>query len=488
MLEEHTAGEISVRRRVRFAATWLAGTRLLGQLLTLGMTVLITRLLQPADFGLYGMANLVISFLTLFEGVGLDAAIIQKQNLAVEDADRSFWLMLLINLGLYGITFALSPLLAWFFRERQLSGMIRILGLNLILVALYGVPYNLMTRELAFDQRSKAELVSGVGHSLICLIMVLAGWGVWALVYSSLATPLIMLGLIYYYQPWIPRLCSPFSGESRGLLNFGSQIMLSRLLWYAYSNSDFLIAGRLLGKEALGYYTLAFEMASLPLEKVVSMIPQIAYPTFAQVQHEEERVRHYFLKTCRLVALIVFPLFLGLFLVAEDLIRLVLTGKWAAAIGPLKILCLMSILRSLAVLGAPLTNALGRPNIALLNSLLCALILPPTFWVGARFGIQGISLAWLIAYPFLFLIITSNSIHTIRITLREYWLNLLPVIEASLFMLLVIFGLQSLFWSALTLWFRLFLTCFLGAVCYVGILWLANRSLLEELLEFIRRD
>ncbi|MEW6379745.1 MAG: lipopolysaccharide biosynthesis protein [bacterium] len=488
LLEENGAAEVSVRQKVRVAATWLAGTRLLGQLLTLGMTMAITRLLEPADFGLYGMANLVISFLTLFEGVGLDAAIIQKQDLTQEDIDRSFWLMLSINLGLYGVTIVLSPLLARFFREENLAGMIRVLGLNLILVALYGVPYNLMTRELAFDQRSKAELASGVGHSLICLSLVLAGWKVRALVYSSLATPLIMLGLIYYYRQWTPKLSNPFTGDSRGLLNFGTQIMLSRILWYAYSNSDFIIAGRVLGKEALGNYTLAFEMASLPLEKVVSMIPQIAYPTFSQVQQEEEKVRHYYLKTSRLVALIVFPLFLGLFLVAEDLILLVLTRKWAAAIGPLKVLCLMSVLRSLAVLGAPLTNALGRPGIALFNSLLCALILPPAFWLGAGYGIQGISLAWLIVYPFLFLVLTWNSIRIIRISLREYWLNLVPVIEGSLLMVLLIFGLRLWFLSALGPWFRFFLTCFFGAFGYLAFLWMANRSLLEEMWEFIRRD
>lgn len=280
--------------------------------------------------------------------------------------------------------------------------------------------------------------------------------------------------------------------------------MFSRTIWYIYSNSDFLIAGRVLGKEALGNYTLAFELASLPLEKVVSMIPQIAYPTFSQVQQDKEKVRHYFLKTSRLVALIVFPLFLGLFLVAKDLILLVLTSKWAAAINPLKTLCLMSILRSMAVLSAPLTNALGMPGIALFNSLLCALFMPAAFWVGARSGIEGISLAWLLVYPFLFLIMLWNSIRIIRISMKEYWTNLLPVMEGSLVMALLVFGLkyimgQRLFFSekwasslllfpGLGQWFRLVFTCLFGAFGYLAFLWMVHRSLLNELWGFARRD
>jgi teichuronic acid exporter len=526
LLEEQGI-DVSVGQKVRLATTWLAGTRLVSQLLTMGITLTITRLLDPADFGLFGMANLVISFLTLFEGVGLDAAIIQKQDMGEEELDRVFWLMVLINIGLYVITFLFSPLMARFFREEKLSGMIRILGINLVLASLYGVPYNLMTRDLAFDQRSKAELASGVGHSVICLILVLAGWKVWSLIYSSLATPLIMIAVIYYFSRWTPRLPrqrdsrSAATWESQRLLNFGSQIMFSRTLWYIYSNSDFLIAGRVLGKEALGNYTLAFELASLPLEKVVSLIPQIAYPTFSQVQQDEEKIRHYFLKTSRLVALIVFPLFLGIFLVAKDLILLVLTSKWAAAINPLKTLCLMSILRSMAVLSAPLTNALGRPGIALFNSCLCALFMPVAFWVGARSGIEGISLAWLLVYPFLFLIMLWNSIRIVRISMKEYWTNLLPVVEGSVVMTLLVFGLKyietvigyrlsviskdsyqmghRLFfsgkWAASLLlfpgfgpWFRLFFTCLFGAIGYLAFLWMAHRPLLNELWEFARRD
>jgi len=510
LLLEEQGIEVSVGAKVRHAATWLAGTRLVGQLMTMGITLTITRLLDPADFGLFGMANLVISFLTLFEGVGLDAAIIQRQDMGEEELDRIFWLILSINIGLYAITFLAAPLVARFFREENLSAMIRILGINVVLSALSIVPYSLMTRDLAFDQRSKAELASGVGHSVICLGMVLAGWKVWSLIYSSLATPLILIGLIYYFSRWVPRLrlsreaLSPFNRENQGLLNFGSQIMFSRTLWYIYSNSDFLIAGRVLGKEALGNYTLAFEMASLPLEKVVSLIPQIAYPAFSQVQQEEEKVRHYFLKTSRLVAMVVFPLFLGIFLVAKDLILLVLTSKWAAAINPLKTLCLMSILRSLAVLSAPLTNALGRPGIALFNSLLCTLFMPVAFWVGARFGIEGISLAWLLVYPFLFLIMLWNSIRIIRIPMKEYWSNLLPVMEGSLAMSLVVFGLKygmgrRLFlpekWAAALLlfpglgaWFRLISVCLFGAFGYLAFLWTAHRSLLDELWGFVRRD
>jgi len=536
--------------------------------MTMGITLTITRLLDPADFGLFGMANLVISFLTLFEGVGLDAAIIQKQEMEEEDLYRIFWLIISINIGLYAITFLLAPLVATFFREEKLSVMIRILGINLVLSSLSIVPYSLMTRDLAFDQRSKAELASGVGHSVICLGLVLAGWKVWALIYSSLATPLIMISLIYYFSRWIPRLPRRYSlrfqrstvngqrafnrrsalidaarqgeepvtatdgaatdgsgtdglategaapsiaRENQGLLKFGSQIMFSRTLWYIYSNSDFLIAGRVLGKEALGNYTLAFELASLPLEKVVSLIPQIAYPTFSQVQQDPEKVRHYFLKTSRLVALIVFPLFLGIFLVAKDLILLVLTSKWAAAIYPLKILCLMSILRSMAVLSAPLTNALGRPGIALFNSFLCTLFMPVAFWLGSGFGIEGISLAWLLVYPFLFLIMLWNSIRIIRISMKEYFTNLLPVAEGSVVMALLVFGLQL--WSQGTMgqvgkgtkflpfcasvplnlcpclkWFRFSFTCLAGAIGYLGFLWIAHRSSLNELWEFMKRD
>ncbi|OGW39517.1 MAG: hypothetical protein A2010_05255 [Nitrospirae bacterium GWD2_57_9] len=473
-------------KRVFRSFLWVAGARYVGQVLSWAVTIVIARILSPRDYGLMGMATLFYSFLIMFAEMGFGAAVIQKKDLTEGQLRSASWFLIASSLLLYLLSFLLAPLLALFFQEPQLVALIRVLALNFIIVAVYSVPYNLLARKLQFDRISKAEFIANLCGSAATLALAMNGFEFWSLVAGFFVINTVKAALVLYYQKWVPRFRLVLA-EIREILGFGSKITGAHFLWYFYSNSDFLIAGRMLGKVALGAYSLAFQIASLPLDKIVSLVNQIAFPAYAEIQSDRASMQRYFLKTIRILSFIVFPVFTGLFLVAEDLVMLFLTAKWSAIIFPLKALLVVSILRTLSVLSPPVVNALNRPGISLFNTLLCAVVMPVSFLIGVRFGINGLAAAWLIAYPLVFTVMTWNSLRVIEVTPGEYARQIAPTALICLVMVAVVTAAQKHLLADSAALPRMTLTCLTGVAVFSVFSLLLNRPVMAEMISLVRR-
>ena len=303
---------ISLKSRVVNAVFWLGITKLLGQALSWVLTIYIVRMLSPDDYGLMGMAGVFIGFIILFNELGLGSAIIHKKNLAENDISNIFWLVFLLNVGLYLLSFIISPLIASFFNEPRLIIIIRVIAINMIISSLGFISYNMLTKEFTFRKRSQAEFIGNLSGGIATFLFVKNGLGVWSLVYGSIILTSVTNLLFYLYYPWWPSFSFSFS-KIKEMFNFGLKVAIARFLWYVYTNSDSLMAAKLLGKTALGYYSLAFQFASIPLDKIVSLVSQVAFPAFSEIQEDAERLKSYFMKIIRFIAFVTFPLFCGNF-------------------------------------------------------------------------------------------------------------------------------------------------------------------------------
>lgn len=475
----------TLKKRVVQSFLWIAGTRYIGQAISWTITVAVARILSPKDYGLMGMAALFYSFLSMLIEMGMGAAIIQKRTFSREQLSSAYWVIVCSGLFFCALSFGLAPAIGGFFREDQVTTIIRILSFNFILISLSSVPYNLLAKEVSFQKTAKAEIIANIVGSGATLIMAMNGLGVWSLVFSYLVINTVKTVLIYVYRPWFPMIRMKFS-EIRSMVNFGSKITGSSLLWFIYSNADFVIAGKMLGKEALGAYSLAFQLASLPLDKLISMINQVAFPAYSELQSDPARMRRYYLKVVRLVSFVALPVFTGLFLVSPDVIRIFLGARWEAAILPLKILLIISILRTLSVLHTPFLNAMNRPDITLANTAMCALIMPVSFWIGAMYGINGLALAWLAAYPVTYVAMFWNSVRIVKISVYEYVNQIRPVFLATGMMLVLMSWLQTTIFSDLAGMYRLVLTCCSGAFIFVTFTNFLNRQIITESISLLR--
>ena len=472
-------------KKARSATYWLFGSNIAIQLISWAITVFVARILSPDDYGLFGMAALLTSFLVLFNELGLGPAIIQKKDLSKEQLSSCFWIIVVINISLFFIAFICAPFVASFFHEKRLTSIIRVAAISIVIGGLYKIHYSLLTKELMFNKRSIVDFVSRLCGGVSTLLLAILGYGVWSLVYSLIIGDLVKLILLYIFVDWYPE--KIFSHQIiKNMIRFAYNVTGSRILQYFYSNSDYLIAGKFLGKTLLGYYSLAFQLASLPNEKLLSLIGQIMFPLFSKIQDDEITLRNYFLRIVKITAFIVFPIFTGMYLIGELVIILLLSNKWIPMILPFKILCLIAALRAINTFNSRLVYATGHPHIDLSNTAICSVIMPLGFLIGSKYGLNGISYAWLILYPMVFLITTKRSINVINISLLEYFKNLTFPVIATCFMAIIVELFKTLLLSY-SKFFQLTFCCLIGMLSYAIFIILFSKQFLSEIKIFILR-
>jgi PST family polysaccharide transporter len=218
-------------------------------------------------------------------------------------------------------------------------------------------------------------------------------------------------------------------------LKLGWHVTVSRVAWYAYSNADYAIVGRVLGKNALGTYGFAWQIASIPVDKVSAVVGRVTLPIFARVQDDYAAVRRYLRALIEGLALITFPLSFGLALVADDFVLLALGEPWRPAIVPLRLLALYAGFRSVTTLFPQVLVAIGRARWGMILSLLLAIVMPAAFLIGARWGTGGVATAWIIAYPLV--VVPLLIVYTLRCigeTVRGYLGALWPATQATALM------------------------------------------------------
>lgn len=392
---------MSFRARVLTGLFWTAGARLLSQVFAWAVTIIVIRLLSPGDYGLLAMATVLISFLLLTAELGLGPAIVQATEIDETALKRVFGAVLLMNGFLLVLLFSAAPLVATFFAEDRLTSVIRVLALQVVPVAFSVIPGAQLQRRLDFKRQSVIAFLSVVVSGVLTLIFALWGFDVWALVIGSLAGSVctaVGLNIVSPFRHW-PQFAVRGTGA---LIVFGGNITASRLLWFFYSQVDILIVGKLLGKEMLGYYTVAMHLASLPVQKVSAIFNEVAFPAFAQVQKDRGIVAGHLLKGVRLLSFVSFPVFFGISSVAPEAVLLLLGPQWTAAILPLQVLALVMPLRLISNFLPSAVDGIGRPDISLKNLAWSSLIMPLAFVAGSNWGLVGISVAWVAAFPVVF--------------------------------------------------------------------------------------
>jgi O-antigen/teichoic acid export membrane protein len=464
-----------LRRKAVRGGLVLVATRLLTQVCLWSVTLVVARLLRPYDYGLMTTGLLFVTLADLLSEAGLGKALVQKKTLEPADIAEAFTLNLLLAVGLYGLLFALAGPASLWLNTPEFTDFLRVLGLLLLLMPFRATPLALLDRELHMGRQSLVHVLAAVVQSGMVLGLALAGLGYWALAVGALASRLIEVAALTRLAHWQPRLRLP-GARARGLLAFGIHVSLGSLLWFVYSNSDYAIVGRLAGAEALGYYALAFQLISLPVQKLTANVNQVAYPVFCRLQHDRPRLRDWYLRLTVLLGFFGMPALAGMILVAEDAFAVVLGDRWLPAVLPFQLLGGAGMLMIFSHSLPPLLNAVGRPDVNLKYTLVCTLVFPACFVAaGLQYGLVGICLAWLLVYP----VLVTGLLWCTRALTGVGPLALLraqlPVLGAVAFMAVAVLLVQWALTGVEHAGARLAATVAVGAVAYSGWMLVAGR-------------
>jgi len=426
---------MNMRSRVLLALRWSAGLRIVSQVATWAMTLIVVRLLSPSDYGLMALATIVLSFFLMINELGIGPAVVQKEHLDDTDLRQAFGIALITNLLLLAIVWFSSPIVAAFFEEPQLVSIIRTLSIQFALVPLAVIPEAMLLRELELKKKSIVNLVANVTGGMATLVFAIAGHGVWSLVWGSL---ILMSLRSFGFLAVSPYLVVPqFSlSKAKDLLSFGALITVDRLLWFVYSRADVIVIGKVLGTEVLGIYSVAMQIASLPLQKVNSVLNEVAFPAFAMIQHDPDRVRSYLRKTIRMVSFLAFPIFIGISSVAPSFVHVVLGDQWTASILPIATLACIMPLRMISNIVTSTLQGIGRVGVSVGNLLYASLIIPGAIYIGSQYGLIGVCLAWLVAFPLVAIIEIIRSKPFIHMGIGDF----LQVFSRPLFGSVIMWG------------------------------------------------
>lgn len=476
-----------LRQSVITSLRWATSGRLAGQFITWIFTVIVIRILSPSDYGTMAIASLVVGFFVIFEELGMSAAIVYRKNLTDYFAQQIFGLVLCVASIIYVIIFLAAPYVATFFEVPVLREVVRVLALRVPISAFGAVPSALIQKELRFKNKALVEFTATVLASVTTLLLALYGLSVWALVAGNLCLATVQ---VLGYWITIRRFLAPRFGfrNISSDFRFGSFVSMDRIVWFLYSRADVFFVGKFLGNEILGFYTVAMQIAKLPMTKVAGILNEVGFAAFSKIQDDTREVRRNLLSAVRQLSLASFPVFFGISAIAPEVVGVLLGPKWLAVETPLTLLALVVPLRLINGVTPGFLFALGRVEIAIGNSLLALLILGPAFAVAARYGdLSTVCLVWLIGYPLYYLICLSRALPVISLKMVDY---LRPVFlhgltGAAMYALVRIAstGLHSL---QIPPWMVMLVLISIGATFYIGVLWHFARSDLKKLIELAR--
>jgi len=465
---------------------WTGGIKWATQIVSWGSTIIIARLLSPGDYGVMGMAMVFVNFVALINEFGLTAAILRNRDLESRHIAQLGGFGVIIGVVFTLASLTLATPVAWFYENPAVHPVIMLLSLNFTVSALGVLPRALLARDLAFQRLAFIDGISSLVQIAITVLLAWLGFRYYSLVYSSLAATLIgtVLALLWGGH----KLAWPFPfSEIRPSLHIGWHVVIGRIAWYAYQNADFAIVGRVLGTVVLGNYTIGWEVATVPVERVSALVGQVTPSIFASIQHDLASVRRYYLGVVGGIALLTFPAAIGIAMVAKLMVPTVLGDKWVAAIVPLELLAGYAGIRSIDTVTPQALVFTGHSRASMWVSIGAALVLPGLFYVGTRWGAGGVAAMWVISYPVVMFPAYKILFRVLDLSVKSYFGNLMPAITGTAFMAAALWLASPPLEAAVSPKVALVVEILLGAVVYAAALWFLFRDRVMSFVELLKR-
>lgn len=470
-------------------ATWLALFKIISQAFSWVITIMIARILLPADYGLMAMATILYGYIAYLSEFGIGSAIIQKEKVDQYELSAVFWFIILFSVLLSAACFIGAYFVAYIFNEPRIIPIAQTISVIFILEGLQIVPLNLLKKELGFKKVGLIEMMGTIIASACMFLVAYYGGGVWTFVAGSFILSLTKLVLVYSNVKWFPYLHFSLK-DAKSYLKFGINVSIGRSFFYLYESSDKFFAGRAWKSQMLGYYTFALGLAQIPTEKIVTLINQVSFPVFSKLQNDKQEFNKFYLKVVEITATLVIPVFIGGYLIGEDIIKLLLNEKWYPIIPVFKYLCLTQIFTALNAINSFVHYSKGRPRWSLYYHVVLAFSMAASFYIAVQYGLNAILIPWFTTYIIACTVWTTITLKSIEISLSTYLKVLLHSIIATFTIvagiILYDYVITSILLQNINLFFSLTAKITLSILIYLGYFWFFNRDMLY-ILQKMRR-
>ncbi len=472
-----TAPPTNLRARLFSGLRWKVGSQTLQQVLNLGSAVVMARLLSPEDFGLLSMASVFTGIVYVVLDLGLGAALVQRKTLEPEQISSVFWMNIAVGLSLSLLGILLSWPIANFYQTPAVQLVISALACCFFIAALGSTQEALLTRQMHFRALEFRRMFSHLVGIGISLLMAWMGWGVWSLVGRIAIASLVGTLLLWHVSSWRPSWQFRWS-DVRQLSGFSNDVLGGNLLGYVGRNADNLLIGRFLGVVELGFYNMAYNLMTAPLDRIAQVLAGVLFPALSRQQEDLIKVKQSWFRANQLVAGVITPLVLGLILMAPQFVQVVYGEKWLPAVPVLQILAVRALVEGLKALDGTVLMAIGQTRLRLNLIALSVGVAVMSFIIGIPFGIQGVALSFTGFTSLISMVGLLLTLHCLNSNFVDYFLNLRGILLATAGMAAGVLTLKMLWLGSAG--GLLMVSIFLGGILYLSLLQFFSPQVIRE--------
>ena len=466
--------------------SYIGFSQLASLLLSLGTIAILAKLLTPEDFGIIGVGMVFLTLFYSFQDFGVMPALIRRDDRLMEAVSVGLTLRWVMSVLIAVIVVGCSPLIAWFFGDPAISYVIIAYTANLFILNFGFTSQTYLTRSLKFSCLAFATMGQYLAVAVVSVMLALAGFSYWSLVFGSLAGSLSYVVLLRFYErtPVKARFDRKIMNE---LLDFGKHILVSGLMTFVVFNFDQAIVGRALGVASLGIYFLAVRFGRTIGQQIAGAVNAVMFPTMARSKEDTEFLKTGYTQSIRMIAVLAVPVTVGLSVLSPFFVNIVLGSKWLAVVIPLSILSFQGLLNALIPPAANVLMSIGKPRYMSIQSTIQAgVILVGVYPAAILYGVVGVCLLTTIAslgVLIYFLLVLSSILDT---SVADIARGMAPALAAGALTFMLLLVLTTLLPETVVV---LVVLSILGMALYVVALHVASRGRdIRDFLDIVRNS
>ena len=400
--------------------------------------IVLARLLVPNDYGIIALISIFITISNVFVQSGFNTALIQKKDANEVDFSSVFYLSLFVASLLYLLIFFNAPFMAAFYGAPQLISVIRVLSITLFFGVFNSIQNAVVSRNMQFKMLFYSSLGAISVSGIVGIALAYAGFGVWALVAQQLTNQFISTVILWFTVKWRPKLIFSFE-RVKGLFSYGWKLLMSSLIDTLYMNVRTLLIGKIYNPAMLGFYNRGDQFPQIIVNNIDGSIQSVMFPTLASQQDNRQRVKDMMRRSIVTSTFLVLPMMTGLAVIAEPLVKILLTAKWLPCVPFLQIACASYALFPIHTANLQAINALGRSDIFLKLEIIKKTVGLTILGVSIYFGVYAIAIGMLVSEIIDTFINTYPNLKLVNYSYKEQWIDIMPSLLLSLVMGAVIY-------------------------------------------------
>lgn len=470
--------------RIGVRGAYLTGLSLgVRQVISLLTTLYVAHHLLPADIGLFTIVMIVIGLAQIVGDLGIATGIVKSQQTDAALLNTCFWVAAGIGLFLSALVLLLAPVAGWFYNNNAMVPFLRMSTFGLLLNFLTPIPMALLQQKLAYREISLAQSVGSVAGAFTAILLVYFGYGIWGLVFQPIAGNVVILLIILRVAKWFPGFQFKLASAS-DVLRMGTHLLGAGVAGYVRNTFDSMIIAKALTTKDLGIYGMAQTVLYAPMHLIASTVSRVLFPLLAKIQDDKDRMRDAVLAVSARTALLIFPLYFGLVIVANDFVLDTFGPNWEKLVSLLRIMSMAFLIQSVGNISGPLMLALGKSRLVFRFGIGGAVLYLAVLLMLLPYGLTAIAVGYTLTNSLVSIVTLVFALRFANIKISAYLRVLGRPFLYTIAMSSVVSGVKYVPFTNQLLHFVIMVLS--GAVMYVALVFLFEKAVVRSIFLAIK--